>query len=473
MPTVRTGRADSADDVRIVVIGAGFAGLNALDELGKLARGRRGKPTAPRVQLTLVDRNSYSTFQPLLYQVATAGLTSADVAYPTWTAVRKAGASFRQGEVSGLDADARQLLLADGSVLGYDYLILAAGVSAAFFGVPGAAEHAFSLYTRRDAIVLRDHLMAELERRSQSADGGDLAITVVGGGATGVELAGTLAELRNIALPAAFPTIQLGSMHIRLIEMGPALLAPFSERLREYARAELLRRGVEVMLGTEISRVAAREVVIGRGENRAAGDALASDMTVWAAGVAASEWVGKLGLPTGRSGRIRTGPDLRVVGQDRIFAAGDIAIIDSDPQPQLAQPAIQHGRHAAIQIKRLLAGQLTQPYRYRDKGIMATIGHRSAVVELPSRIRAKGTLAWLAWLGLHLIELLGGRNRISALVNLSWRYLTWSRGGGVIIGDNPWLAPEAGSKVRLCQTCTPLGGNGPPPLQRASEPTRP
>src|SRR5262249_45169167 len=346
MPPDRAGRAESADDVRIVVIGAGFAGLNALDELGKLARGRRGQPTAPRVQLTLVDRNSYSTFQPLLYQVATAGLTSADVAYPAWTAVRKAGSSFRPGEVSGLDADARQLLLADGSVLGYDYLILATGVSAAFFGVPGAAEHAFSLYTRRDAIVLRDHLMAELERRSQSSDGGDLAITVVGGGATGVELAGTLAELRNIALPAAFPTIQPGSMHIRLIEMGPALLAPFSERLREYAGGELLRRGVEVMLGTEISRVAAREVVIGRGENRAAGDALASDMTVWAAGVAASEWVGKLGLPTGRSGRIRTVPDLRVVGQDRIFAAGDIALIDGDPQPQLAQPAIQHGRHA-------------------------------------------------------------------------------------------------------------------------------
>jgi NADH dehydrogenase len=473
VPTDRAGRAGSADDVRIVVIGAGFAGLNALDELGKLARGRSGKPAAPRVQLTLVDRNSYSTFQPLLYQVATAGLTSADVAYPAWTAVRKAGSSFRQGEVSGLDADARQLLLADGSVLGYDYLILATGVSAAFFGVPGAAEHAFSLYTRRDAIVLRDHLMAELERRSQSGDAGDLAITVVGGGATGVELAGTLAELRNIALPASFPTIQPGSMHIRLIEMGPALLAPFSERLREYARAELLRRSVEVMLGTEISQVAAREVVIGRGENRAAGDALASDMTVWAAGVAASEWVGKLGLPTGRSGRIRTGPDLRVVGQDRIFAAGDIAIIDGDPQPQLAQPAIQHGRHAAIQIKRLLAGQPTQPFRYKDKGIMATIGHRSAVVELPSRIRAKGTLAWLAWLGLHLIELLGGRNRISALVNLSWRYLTWSRGGGVIIGDNPWLAPEAGSKVRLCHTCMPLGGNGPPPPQRASEPTRP
>jgi len=437
MPADRAGRADSTDDVRIVVIGAGFAGLNALDALGKLTGGRRGERAASRVRLTLVDRNSYSTFQPLLYQVATAGLTSADVAYPAWTAVRKAGSSFRRGEVSGLDTDARQLLFADGSVLGYDYLILAAGVSAAFFGVPGAAEHAFSLYTRRDAIVLRDHLMAELERRSRSGDASDFAITVVGGGATGVELAGTLAELRNIALPASFPRISRDRMHIRLIEMGPALLAPFAKPLREYARAELLDRGVEVMLGTEISRVAPDEVLIGRNESHAGRDALASDMTVWAAGVAAAEWVGKLGLPTGRSGRIRTGPDLRVVGQDRIFAAGDIAIIDGDPQPQLAQPAIQHGRHAAIQIKRLLAGQPTKPFRYRDRGIMATIGSRSAVIELPIRVRATGTLAWLGWLGLHLIELLGGRNRISALVNLSWRYLTWSRGGGVIIGDDP------------------------------------
>ncbi len=412
MPAERAGRADSSDDVRIVVLGAGFAGLNALDELAKLARGRRTEAPAPRLLLTLVDRNSYSTFQPLLYQVATAGLTSADVAYPAWTAVRKAGSGFRKGEVTGLDTDARQVLLADGSVLGYDYLILATGVSAAFFGVPGAAEHALSLYTRRDAIVLRDHLMAELERRSLTGQAGDLAITVVGGGATGVELAGTLA-------------------------VGPALLAPFAEPLQEYARAELLARGVEVMLRTKISQVAPREVVIDRDENHAARDALASDLTVWAAGVAAPEWVGKLGLPTGRAGRIRTGPDLRVVGQDRIFAAGDIAIIDGDPQPQLAQPAIQHGRHAAIQIRRLLAGQPTQPFRYKDKGIMATIGHRSAVVELPGRVRVKGTLAWLAWLGLHLIELLGGRNRISAMVNLSWRYLTWSRGGGVIIGDDP------------------------------------
>ncbi len=426
--------ASGTDDLRIVVAGAGFAGLTAISELARLRRRHRWPPGS-QVSVTVVDRNAYSTFQPLLYQVATAGLTAADVAYPVWTAVRKAGAHFRKGEITGVDTEGRHVLLRDGSALDYDYLILATGVSAAFFGVTGAAEHALSLYTRRDAIVLRDQLMAELERRSAPGDTRDLNITVVGGGATGVELAGTLAELRNIALPASFPEIDAARIHVRLIELGPALIAPFAEPLREYAKAELLDRGVEVLLRTEISEVAQDKVLI------AGGEALPSDVTVWAAGIAGPPWIGKLGLPVGRGGRLRTGTDLRVAGQGRVFAVGDIAIVDGDPQPQLAQPAIQHGRHAAVQISRLANGQPTQRFTYKDKGIMATIGHRSAVVELPSRIRARGTLAWLAWLGLHLVTLLGGRNRISALVNLTWRYLTWSRGGGVIVGDDPVRRP--------------------------------
>ncbi len=434
------GSGDGTGDLRIVVVGAGFAGLTALNELARLRRRHRWPPGS-QLSVTLVDRNAYSTFQPLLYQVATAGLTAADVAYPSWTAVHRAGARFRKGEITGLDTEGRQVLLADGSVLGYDYLILATGVSAAFFGVTGAAEHALSLYTRRDAIVLRDQLMIELERRSVPGDSRDLNVTVVGGGATGVELAGTLAELRNIALPASFPEIDPARIHVRLIELGPALIAPFAEPLREYARKELLDRGVEVLLRTELTEVARDKVLIAGRDGDQGGEALPSDVTVWAAGVAAPEWTGKLGLPAGRGGRLRTGSDLRVAGQDRVFAAGDIAIIDGDPQPQLAQPAIQHGRHAAVQISRLANGQPTQRFSYKDKGIMATIGHRSAVVELPSRIRARGTLAWLAWLGLHLVTLLGGRNRISALVNLTWRYLTWSRGGGVIVGDDPVRLP--------------------------------
>jgi NADH dehydrogenase len=406
--------------VRVVVAGAGFGGLTAIDRLA----GRS-------LDVTLVDRNSYSTFQPLLYQVATAGLTSADVAYPLWTAARKAGAHFRKGDVTGIDPGRRELRLADGATLGYDYLILATGVSAAFYGVPGAAEHSFSLYTRRDATVLRDRVMAALEQRSVHSDDQRLDITIVGGGATGVELAGTLAELRNIALPAAFPEIDRTRMQVALIEQGPALLGPFTPKLRDYARAELLARGVDVRLDTAIKEVQDGQVLL------ADGDVLPSDITAWAAGVCAPAWVAGLGLTTGPGGRLVTGPDLRVTGQDAIFAVGDIAVIDGQPLPQLAAPAIQAGRHAADQILHLLAGQQTTPMRYRDKGIMATIGHRSAVVELPSRIRVRGTMAWLAWLALHLVTLLGNRNRISALVNLSWRYLTWSRGGGVIVGDDP------------------------------------
>jgi len=409
----------------VVVVGAGFAGLTALDRLGRLP-----------VRATLVDRNSYSTFQPLLYQVATAGLTSADVAYPLWTAAKKARAHFRKGELAGIDAAPRQVLLADGAKLEYDYLILATGVTAAFYGVPGAAEHAFSLYTRRDAIVLRNRLMAELE--SRSADGSDrgLSVTIVGGGATGVELAGTVAELRNIALPASFSDIDPAGVQVRLIEMGPALIASFRVGLREYARRQLAARGVDVRVGTEIKRVLPDRVLLGDGSE------LPSDITVWAAGVAAPASAAGLGLPQGSHGRIRTGPDLRVVGQERIFAVGDLGLIDGSPVAQLAQPAIQQGRHAADQVRRLLAGQPTQSFRYHDKGTMATIGRRSAVVELAGPLAAlgpllaRGTLAWLSWLALHLVTLLGGRNRVSALVNLSWRYLTWSRGGGLIVGDD-------------------------------------
>jgi NADH:ubiquinone reductase (H+-translocating) len=407
------------DAPRVVIVGSGFAGLTALNHLAKSG-----------MRVTLVDRNSYSTFQPLLYQVATAGLTSADVAYPSWTAAHKTRTEFRKGEVTGVDTEARHVLLSDGAVLDYDYLVLATGVSAAFYGVEGAEEHSFSLYTRHDAIRLRNRLVAELEKRSVAGDDSDLGITIVGGGATGVEMAGTLAELRNIALPASFPAIDPARICVTLIELGQALIGPFSPRLRDYATRELIKRGVDVRLDTKIEQVDARSVRLSDGST------LVSDMTIWAAGITGPEWLAKLGLPIGPGGRVLTGPDLRVNGQERIFAAGDIGIIDGQPLPQLAQPAMQQGRHVADQIRRIEAGRPTQSFTYKDKGMMATIGHRSAVVDLPSHIRVRGTLAWLAWLGLHLFYLLGNRNRISALVNLSWRYLTWSRGGGVIIGDD-------------------------------------
>ena len=408
---------------RVVVVGGGFGGLSALHAL-------RGRGAA----VTLVDSNVYSTFQPLLYQVATAGLTSSDVAYPLWSVTRKTGARFHRGLLQHIDTAGRVIRLDDGSELGYDYLILATGVSANFFGIPGADQQSMSMYTRRDAVALRERLEAELERRSWGGVSAGLSITIAGGGATGVELAGTLAELRNIAVPASFPGIDPATMKVTLIEQAPALLAAFKPREREYARRQLQQRGVDVQLGTAIKEVAPGQVLL------ADGTSVPSDITVWAAGVAAPEAIGQLGLAHGRSGRLLVGPDLRVQGEDRIFAVGDISVSSTNPVAQLAQPAIQQGRHAAQQVLALIAGQETAVFHYHDKGIMATIGSRSAVVELPVGIKLRGTLAWLAWLGLHLYTLLGNRQRINTLVNLSWRYLTWSRGGGIIVGDDPTKA---------------------------------
>jgi NADH:ubiquinone reductase (H+-translocating) len=409
---------------RVVVVGAGFGGLAAVRRLARAG-----------TQTTLVDRNIYSTFAPLLYEVASAGLTSSDVAYPARSISARHGAAFRHGELAAIDPGARKIALADGGALGYDYLILGTGVAAAYHGITGAAEYSLGLYTRRDAIVLRDQITAALERMTLAGPGTELAVTVIGGGATGVELAGSIADLRNIALATSFPEIDRARVHVSLVERDPALLGPFHPALREYTRRALTERGVDVRLGTAIREITPSRVLL------ADGSALSSDITVWAAGVAAPDTVGGWGLPQAGGGRILIGPDLRVAGHDRIFAVGDIALIEDQPLPQLAQPALQMGKHAADQVRRLEAGQPAAPFRYRDKGIMATIGYRSAVVELPHRVRFHGTLAWLAWLALHLITLLGGRNRVSALVNMSWRYLTWRHGGGLIVGDD--LAAEA------------------------------
>jgi len=402
----------------VVICGAGFAGLSAISRL-----------TRAGMRVTLVDGHLYSTFQPLLYQVATAGLNPGDVAYPAGGFARRYGANYRHGQLAAIDQESRLLKFANGLSLNYDYLIVATGVSAAYHGITGAAGHTFGLYTRTDAIALRDHLMAVFELLSTS--GGDVHITVAGGGATGVELAGTLAELSATVLAATFPDVDPARVHVRLIEMAPTLLGGFQAKLQEYARTQLVKRGVDIRLDTRIAEITDKQVVLADGED------LPSDLTVWAAGVSASEAVAAWGLPQGKGGRILVGPDLRVQGQDRIFAVGDIAVNPDDPTPQLAQPALQMGRHAAAQIVRLRKQAATVPFRYHDKGMMATIGRRSAVVQLPRGLRLRGTLAWLSWLALHLFYLLGGRNRVSTMINLTYRYLFWGHGGAVIVGDAP------------------------------------
>ncbi len=413
-------RASATGAPRVVVVGVGFAGLATVKGL-----------TRAGMRVTLLDRNIYSTFQPLLYQVATGGLTPSDVAYPLRGFAHRYGARFLHGELAQIDDPARKIVLSSGEKLDYDYLVLATGVTAAYYGVAGADNHSLAMYTRRDAVALRDHLMAWLERLSGADRGRSLAMTIVGGGATGVELAGTLAELRNIALAAAFPDIDRSRLQIRLVEQAPALLGAYTTSLREYAHRQLLARGVDVRLGATIREITADHVALAGGEH------LPSDLTVWAAGVTAPDSLGGWGLPQGRGGRIQVGPDLRVTGHERIFAIGDIALTDGEPIAQLAQPALQMGKFAARQIARLAAGKPTARFEYHDRGTMATIGRRSAVVQLRYGIRLRGTLAWFAWLGLHLVELLGGRNRITVFINLAYRYLTWGHGGALLVDSDP------------------------------------
>jgi NADH dehydrogenase len=436
------------DSAHVVIVGAGFAGQSAVAGLRKAG-----------LRVTVIDKNLYSTFQPLLYQVATGGLNPGDVSPPVGGFTAKRNARYIRGELAEIDQESRVLQLEGGREVGYDYLILATGMSANYFGIPGAAENTFGLYTRADSIVLRDHIMNGFEWLSADPDRRrEFSVTMVGGGATGVELAGTLGELRNEVLHATFPDVDPERVHIRLVEMAPELLMPFSPKLRAYTKRQLEDRGVDIRLNSRIREVTPDHVIL------ADGTSLPSDLTVWTAGVAAHPSVAAWGLKQGKGGRLLTGPDLRVEGSERIFAAGDMALYEAEPSPQLAQPALQEGKHAARQIVRLVHGQPTEPFHYHDKGTMATIGRRSAVVQLARGARFTGTIAWFAWLGLHLVYLLGGRNRVATLINLAWRYIAWGHGGGVIVGDEP-TAPlhgetgEAAERESLPQGSTTSRSN--------------
>jgi NADH dehydrogenase len=428
----------TGDRPRVIVVGAGFAGLYAVRGLKKSG-----------YHVTVIDKNLYSTFQPLLYQVATGGLNPGDVSYAVGGYARQHHAHYVRGELTAIDPGQRQITLSDGRQLGYDYLILATGVSSSHFGIKGAAEYTYGLYTRHDAVTLRDRFMADVERLSEGAPDAQLAITMVGGGATGVELAGTMAELRDEVLRDTFPDVDPARIHVRVVEMTSSLLGPFKPKLRDYTRDQLVKRGVDVQLDTAIAEVTPDRVILKDGRD------LRSDITVWTAGVAVPPEAKDWGLPQGHAGRLEVGPDLRIQGQDRIFAAGDVGLVTDHPTPQLSQPAIQMGVFAARQIMRLEAGQPVETFHYHDKGQAATIGRNSAVIELAMGPNFTGILAWLGWLGLHLFYLLGGRNRVAALINLSWRYMTWNHGGSVIVGDEPMDSSEPAASRRGASAASP------------------
>jgi NADH dehydrogenase len=410
---------------KVVVVGGGFAGLAAVRQL-----------SVADVDVLLLDRNAYTTFQPLLYQVATGGLNPGDVTYAlrAFTS-RYRNTRFRRATVTKVDADAQLVHVDEGDPVPYDYLILCCGVTANHFGIPGAEENSHTIYTRGAAIDARDLLVSALEDAAQGLLAAkEPVFVVVGGGATGVEMAGTLAELRNGAVPIAYPDLDVSRVKVVLVEMADDVLGPFHPKLRAYAAKALRQRGIDLRLDTAVKEVREDSVVVQRkGEEP---ETIPSAVTIWATGVTAKPIVGDWGLPLGKGGRIETEADLRVKGHPQIFSVGDVAVNPGDPLPQLAQPAIQGGKHAGVQIRRILAGAPTEPFEYHDKGTMATIGRSDAVVQLPIGLRIKGWPAWLAWLGLHLIELMGGRNRIASLINLSVRYVSWPRAVNMVVGDH-------------------------------------
>lgn len=454
------GTADSPA-VRVVVIGAGFAGLAAARALVA----RRGPGSAAGLEVTIVDRNNFHTFLPLLYQVATAGLEPGDVAYPVRTIFRRRGSVlFRHAAVVGIDVAGRRVLLDDGVALPYDHLVVSSGATANFFGVPGASENALPLYVLADARRLRNQLLTVLEAvdaHPERYGGGAPSFVVVGAGPTGVETAGALVELLQVAVRRDRLRLDAERTRVTLVDMGDRVLPGFRDDASHYARSTLERRGVAVRLGAGVAAVEADSVALTSGER------LPAAVVVWAGGVTVAGTAAD-GLPGERAhgARVVVGEDLALPGHPEISVVGDAAAVPDGQGglcPQLAQVAIQSGRHAGRQVRCRLAGVPTEPFRYRDKGTMATIGRRAAVAQVPHVPTVRGTIGWLAWLGLHLVYLIGFRNRLMVLLNWCWRYVDWPSGPRVIVADHrppPGPPARAASALPVTGTASPAASDG-------------
>ncbi len=395
---------DGASWPHVVVVGGGFAGANAVIGLRNT-----------RVRITLIDRNMYKTFQPLLYQVATAGLNPGDVTMMLrGLSLKVPNMRFRQGEVIGVDPERKVVRLEGASEpweMSYDYLVLANGATTTFFGTEGAEEHAMPLYTRAQALRVRDRIFAELERTSRAGEADKLCVSIVGGGPTGVEIAGALADFRRQELDILYPEMDPGTLRIRLIQRGTDLIKEFEPEYRDYAARELEARGVELCLGHGVKEVGYDFV-------RLDDDSIVeSDITVWAAGVAAAKILREWGLPQAKNGRIEVEDSLQVKGLPGVYAAGDVSAQD-EPLPQLAQPAIQAGQHVAKMIHADVVGGAKEPFTYTNLGTMATIGRRAAIADIPHLPGLTGTAGWFAWLGVHVTKLIGHRNRRAVTMNL-------------------------------------------------------
>ena len=373
-------------------------------------------------------------FQPLLYQVAAAALSPADIASPIrWILRKQANVEVLLADVIGVDAGRKMVRLVDGE-LAYDYLILATGATHAYFGHDQWRAFAPGLKSLEDALDIRRRVLLAFEHAERVADAEErttlLTFVVIGGGPTGVELAGALAEISRQSLSRDFRRIDPGSARVILLEAGPSLLTTFPESLRRKAQADLERLGVDIRTGSAVTAVTERQVVTSQGTIDAA-------TILWAAGVAASPLGATLPAPTDRAGRVAVREDLSIPDHPDLFVAGDLAAItgaDGRPLPGVAQVAIQSGRHAARNIRLAVAGQPLLPFRYRDLGNMATIGRASAIADF-GWLRLSGWVAWMAWLFVHILNLIGFRNRLVVMVQWAWAYFSYQRSVRLITGD--------------------------------------
>lgn len=400
----------------VLILGGGFGGLAAAKVLRK----------AP-VRVTLLDRHNYHLFQPLLYQVATATLSPGDIASPLrWIFRRAPNVRVLLGEATSIDVARRRVGLADDDHLEYDFLVVATGASHTYFGHDEWGLHAPGLKTLEDALGIRRRILLAFERAEREADSARrralLTFVLIGGGPTGVELAGTLAEIARQTLRHEFRSIDPSQARVVVLEAGPSILSSFPERLRDAARASLRRLRVEVREGTPVTGVDEQGVTLGQ-------ERLAAATVLWTAGVAASPLVRSLRAPLDRAGRVLVEPDLSVPGHPEVFVVGDAAaFFDSDkkPLPGVAQVAMQQAAHAARGIVDRLAGRPARPFVYRDKGSMAIVGRGAAVADL-GWVRFSGVIAWLSWLFLHIVQLIGFRNRLLVLVQWAVAFVTFQR----------------------------------------------
>ena len=412
--------------VHVVIIGGGFGGLSAARALSN----REG------VRVTLLDKRNHHLFQPLLYQVATATLSAGDIASPIrWVLRRARNVRVLLGEASRIDVAAKEVHLTDGARIPYDQLIVATGASHVYFGHPEWERVAPGLKTLEDAFEIRRRVLTAFERAERETDHFRrrelLTFVLVGGGPTGVELAGTMAEIANQTLRDEFRSIDTGRARIVLVEAGPTILAAFPEPLRNAARKSLHRLGVEVLEQTRVT------LVDEHGVQLEPGGRLTSGTVLWTAGVAASKLVASLGAPLDRAGRVVVEPDLSIPGHPEVFVVGDAAAFlhqDGAPLPGVAQTAMQGAAHAARTILRRLDGKASETFVYRNFGNMAIIGRGAAVADL-NWIRLSGLPAWVAWVFLHIFMLIGFRNRIVVMLAWAVSYFTFQRSARLITGS--------------------------------------